>query len=564
MRATITTRAAEQAQGGLVPRGRGRRALTITPAGAVIGAATLLALGLRAYLVARPGLLAVTQYDDGPYFGSAVRLAHGVLPYRDFVFVQPPGITLLMSPVAAVSNLAGTAYGMAAARVLTVAAGTAAVTLAGLLARHRGLPAVIVTCAIMAVYPPGAAAAHTLLLEPWLVLCCLAGTLAVFDGGRLATSCRRLATGGALFGLAGAVKSWAIVPVLVIVVLSLPWPRGGLAGLLRAAAFAAGVAAGWCACVLPFAAVAPGAFYHDVIGAQLGRNGGRVPLAHRLQVMLGSVTGQSWPRGAAVATLVMGGHVAAWAAARRPLAPLAAFALITAVLVVVMFLWPPYFASHYAAFLAPFLALAIALAWPAPAPGRRARRWLALPAGGLAVAAVIAVAAAAAMAGTVSPRSAVTPPAAAARVIPAGACAVTDQASYLLLANRFTSAVPGCPQMVDSLGTDLALSGGRRPGTGAARVPALAKTWRRAFWRAGYVLLSDKNELRIPWTPWLARCFHEAFRPKLRGRDYTVYQRRPRPGAGSHRRRRGIRCTRARAGQAPRCGTAGPYPAKPP
>jgi hypothetical protein len=62
-----------------------RRTLLVTPIGAVIMAATLLALGLRTYQLARPGeLLGVAWYDNGVLFGSSLRLAHGVLPYRDF------------------------------------------------------------------------------------------------------------------------------------------------------------------------------------------------------------------------------------------------------------------------------------------------------------------------------------------------------------------------------------------------------------------------------------------------------------------------------------------------
>ena len=68
--------------------------------------------------------------------------------------------------------------------------------LAGLLVRHRGLLAVTVACGILAVYPDSVQAAHTVLLEPWLVLFCLLGALAVFDGDRLASS-RRLVWGGA-------------------------------------------------------------------------------------------------------------------------------------------------------------------------------------------------------------------------------------------------------------------------------------------------------------------------------------------------------------------------------
>ena len=190
-----------------VPAGPRRRGRAVTPVALVIAAATLLALGLRLYQLSRPGfLLSVTEYDDGPYFGSALRLVNGSLPYRDFLIVQPPGITLLMVPAALLSKVAGTAWAMAAGRILTAFAGAAAVTLAGLLVRHRGIFAVVVVCGISAVYPDNVQAAHTVLVEPWLVLFCLIGAVAVFDGDRLTTSARRLAWGGAAFGFAGAIE----------------------------------------------------------------------------------------------------------------------------------------------------------------------------------------------------------------------------------------------------------------------------------------------------------------------------------------------------------------------
>jgi hypothetical protein len=112
-------------------------------------------------------------------------------------------------------------------------------------------------------------------------------------------------------------------------------------------------------------------------------------------------------------------------------------------------------------------------------------------------------------------------------VIPAGACVLTDQSSYLLLADRFLARSRSCPQMVDSLGTDLALSGGRRPSTGTAEVPAVRAFWRGAFHRAQYVLLTTRNELRIPWTPPLADYFHRSFRAILWTRNFTIYARHP-------------------------------------
>src|SRR5579862_9052110 len=83
------------------------------PVTLVIVAVTLVGLGLRLYFLLHRGfLLSDTEYDDGDYFGSAVRLTQGVLPYRDFVFVQPPGITLLMVPSALLAKLTGTAWAM--------------------------------------------------------------------------------------------------------------------------------------------------------------------------------------------------------------------------------------------------------------------------------------------------------------------------------------------------------------------------------------------------------------------------------------------------------------------
>ena len=325
---------------------------------------TALGLALRLYQLSRPDyLIGVTEYDDGTDFGSAILLIHGDLPYRDFIMVQPPGITLLMAPVALVTKGIGTAWGMGVGRILTALAGAAAVGLGGLLVRHRGLLAVILTCGILAVYPAAVQAAHTVLLEPWLVLFCLAGMLAVFDGDRLAST-RRLVWGGVLFGFAGAIKVWAIVPVLVILVLILAarQPR-------RAAAYAAGVVAGFAVPVLPFAALAPGTFYRSVVVAQLVRvDTVRIPLGYRLHEMTGltDVTGLTSTLvlsliSLLILALVAGSSVAAsrLTGQRPPL--LEQFALAAGALTIIAFLWPADFYYHYAGFLAPFLALAIAL-----------------------------------------------------------------------------------------------------------------------------------------------------------------------------------------------------------
>ena len=333
------------------------------PVTLIIVAATVLGLLLRLYQLSRPGfLLSVNEYDDGPYFGSAVRLVHGAVPYRDFLIVQPPGITLLMIPVALLSKVTGTAWGMATARILTSLIGAVAVALAGLLVRHRGVLATVIVCGIMAVYPDAIQATKTLLVEPWLVLFCLIGALAVFDGDHFTTRTRRLVWGGVAFGFGGAVEPWAIFPVIIITVLALRWPR-------RAAAYVGGVAAGFLVPVLPFAALAPKKFYQATIIAQIGPRAGatRTSTWERIQDLTGLADLHKPTHlvilGAAVliAAVVAGSLGLAFLLTSRLPPMLDLFAVGTAGFVLIGFIWPNQFHYHFAAFFAPWLALAIGL-----------------------------------------------------------------------------------------------------------------------------------------------------------------------------------------------------------
>jgi hypothetical protein len=513
---------------------RARRRVALPGAiGTVIIVATLVGLALRLYQLSRPGyLLGITEYDDGTDFGSAVRLVHGALPYRDFIMVQPPGITLLMAPVALATKTLGTVSGMAAARVLTALASAAAVPLGGLLTRHRGLFAVTVTCGILAVYPDSLLAARTVLLEPWLVLGCLLGALAVFDGDRLAGG-RRLLWGGLAFGFAGAVKVWAILPVLVIIALTARRPRD-------AARFAAGVAVGFLAAVLPFALLAPGTFYRSVILAQLVRADlARVPLGFRLQHMLGLTHAPQLPTpalaaiAAAVIVIIAGLSVLAVRLTHQAPPALEKFATATFALVAVAFLWPSDFYNHYSAFLAPFLALAIALPLSrvlgAPAvAGARAQRMVLLRRGAALLAVLTLTAFAALQAAAESHLAAAIPASeisAAERVIPPGACVLSDQMSYTIAIDRFASNAPGCSTMVDGVGSDYALSGGRNGLTGAGNVPAVEQLWMSAFRAAQYLWLTSDNTRRIPWTPRLRAYFLANFVPLTQGPDWLYVRK---------------------------------------
>jgi len=520
------------ASGGVVESGRtagGRLRLSAT--GAIITGAVAVALALRFYQLSRPGyLFGVTEYDDGPYFGSAVRLLTGSLPYRDFVLVQPPGITLLMVPAALVGKLTGTAVAMVIGRVLTVLASSAGVLLVGLLVRHRGVLATLLSCGILAFYPYSVAASHNVLVEPWLTLFCLIGAVAIFDGERLTSSRRRLVWGGVAFGFAGAVEMWAIMPVLAAFGLCLATgaaATGLMPRVRRGLLFAGGTAAGFLVPLLPFAAMSPHGIYQSLIVAQIGPRAhpDRVPEQVRFRNMLGLPGLQLPALGSALVVVVFVAAALAvtWLLTRQLPASLEWFVLVTTVLVTLMFMWPDQFHYHFVAFLGPFLAMSIGLVAGRLAdavlrgPMLRGETWLRWFVPGIA-GVVLAGCTFLVLRGETRPARymQLTPGVIAAvqqmqRVIPHGACTLSDQETYLIMANRFTSNVPGCSKMIDTLGTDLALSGGLKPSTGAGNVAAVVSVWRDAFAHAQYVWFTYQNADRVPWNAALRTYFGQSF-----------------------------------------------------
>jgi hypothetical protein len=476
--------------------------------GAVAGAA------LRVYQLVRPGyLLGVTEYDDGVQFGDAVRLVGGVVPYRDFVVMQPPGSVLLMVPVAVLAKVTGTGWGLAAARLLTVAADTGCVVLVGVLVRHRGPVAAGIGCGVYAVYPDALVAAHTFLLEPWLNLFCLAGAVVMFEGDVVSGRGRRLWWGGALFGVAAAVKLWAVVPLAVAGMIVARWPR-------RLGVLAAGAVAGFGVLVGPFLILAPGALVKDVVVSQYLRADvwhRFLPLP-RLSNLAGlgldpdlSLTVQVLVLVGFAAIVPLGYLAVGLASARRP-APLDWYALIGLVAVIGILLWPFDYWSHYGAFAGPFIALVLALPVGLLRPAEHSYQIVPVVAVGLAAATIIAAVGLGQLAAETKMQAWSIPTARADTLIPAGACVLTNNPALTITAGRFTSDAPGCPAMVDPFGTFLAMTGGRRLLASPQELNSLRAMWRSDFSRVRYVWLEAGSDGQIPWTHPLYAYFETRFR----------------------------------------------------
>jgi hypothetical protein len=517
----------------------------MSPAGLAILTATVLALALRLFLVSRPGFLTsgTVEYDDGVYLGAALRLLHGALPYKDYAFVQPPGIIVVAVPGALLGSLTSQATGLAAARVLSVLASTACVPLAGRLVRHRGALACAVTAGLLAVYPADVLSGRTLLLEPWMNLACLLAANAAFREGRLASP-RWLAWAGAAFGCGIAIKFWAGAPAAVVLAVCLiARPDARASRARRAGALVGGAIGGFAVLAGPFALADPAGFVRQTLLYQVSRVGSYTPVSLRLAHLTGLIdvlgrdgkvaapgttTHSLFALGAEASTHTVAVGWPAYAAAAVGIALIAAgylrglrrrtplewFALATAVLATAAIMGYSAFFYHYPDFPAPWIAVTVGAAVASlaclirgtAARSRLARRVLA------AAVAVVILAIAGVEARELAPAHVPASPANVSALVPPGSCLVADQVSFAIAANRFAAPGPGCPDLVDSLAATLALSDGASPQGGAGRSPKVVAGWEAIFGQARYVWLSGGAPARIPWTPALQSWFSGHFR----------------------------------------------------
>ncbi|HTU76161.1 MAG TPA: hypothetical protein VMG38_21795 [Trebonia sp.] len=526
----------------------------LSPAGLVILGATVLALVLRCFIFTRPSFLTsgAVEYDDGVYLGAAIRLLQGSLPYKDYAYIQPPGIMVVSLPIALIAKLSSATYGLALARVATACASAACVALAGHLVRHRGAGVTLVTCGLLAVFPADIMSGRTLLLEPWMNLCCLLAAAAAFRSGRLAGP-RRLGLAGIALGFAGSIKFWAAAPaaILLLIIALVPQQRWQ-----RARWYIPGIVAGFGVPLVAVAGTTPLRFLRYTLVYQATRQGSATAMALRLDHLTGLVlvlanrgfgispgsytlfqaestatmetTVVSMAVPVIVALVLAALLVFPYARWRRERTHLEWFALGTATLACTAILSYSAFFYHYPAFPAPWLAIAAgatagalasragrgqrearagedaaAARAAAPAPGRRARRL-----GTAVVAVVVAAVAAIELVQVSAVRVAANP--GVSSVIPAGSCVVSDQVSVTVAADRFTTA-PGCPDVVDALAQTLVLSHGVSPAGGAGQQQAVVSAWESIFSQAQYVWLTGGYQARIPWTPQLAAWFQAHF-----------------------------------------------------
>jgi hypothetical protein len=295
------------------PAVRGRRARL----SAYAGIFTLAFLARLVIALAGGRLFTVgSTYDEWVHYGAAKTALSGQMPYSDFTLLHPPGIVLVLRPLAWMGGWWGDRTAIIAGRVGVMAVTSLTAVGIAWAARRLGLVASLAAGVFAAIWRPEAVTGGQLQLEPFLNAA-LIGAVLLADL-MLQKDRRRWAVPiaiGLLLGLALSIKLVAAGPLVVVI--AFLWMATGV----RVAATTAGAAAlAWAALVAPFALNAPSAAFNQIVGAQLSRPVGEVALRHRFPL-------SALPDGLAIPLIVAVGALTllalgAWAVRSRPDVPM--------------------------------------------------------------------------------------------------------------------------------------------------------------------------------------------------------------------------------------------------
>ena len=164
-----------------------------------------------------------SDYDEGVYFATANALARGIVPYRDFVSIHPPGVPLLLSPIAGpFTALFGSTAGFLVARVLAALAGAVTTFLIYRCAlKLSGRSAAVIASLLYATFAAAIVAEGRVLLDPFMIMFGVAGCYVFLERqGR-----RAALWTGVLLGLAVSMKLTGAVFIVSVLIVALFFER---------------------------------------------------------------------------------------------------------------------------------------------------------------------------------------------------------------------------------------------------------------------------------------------------------------------------------------------------
>ncbi|HEU4545418.1 MAG TPA: hypothetical protein VFR88_03920, partial [Microlunatus sp.] len=333
------------------------------------------------------GLYGLGNYDDGVHFAAGLGLVNGLLPYRDFLLLHPPGVVLALAPFAASSWLIGEPDAMAVARATWMVLGGVNAILCGLVLRPLSRVAGLVAALFYALSIGAVYGEHTTLLEaPATTALLVALVITRLPGSGDGVRTRHYAVAGLLLGLSPVLKIWGVVAVLVVVVAI--WARRGREPALVTLAASITSCAALC---LPFFLAAPQEMWRMVVVAQVGRRRANERVSDRLSDVLGV---REWGNGSGWWSVWMVIMVVAVLGATVICLVVADLRVIAALMIThgLLVMTTPMWFLHYAGLTAAPMALTLGGALAALLTWSRPIRWLAPALVGLAVVGTFALA----------------------------------------------------------------------------------------------------------------------------------------------------------------------------
>jgi hypothetical protein len=503
----------------------------------ILGLVVLCGAAARALqLLVANGPQAGAKFDEGIYLSAAGVFWEGWMPYRDFAFLHPPGILLLLQPLSALAHgPLGWDDALAVGRWVGVALGTANIVLIALLAeRWRGWVAGVVAATLYATNGPAIGIDRHILLEPAVAAAVLCAALLWLPSSD-EVSTRRAVGAGALVGLAATIKltgGLAIVGILLADRIRSRWRK-------RAAAVGAAVAV-FALIVVPFVVGAGvGDVWRLVIETQLERPGGDViggslmGLGERLRhlTLFGILNVAAVPGVlrlvAVVAVVVALGW--AWVRGGRHGRFWAAVSVVTCLAVLIA---PDYY-DQYGASVAPQIAIVLAAGAVASIEYLRRYRDALMRAATVALVALLAVGI-----GVVLRTQIVTLPRGAPDIgalfraeLGSRDCVSSDGPYLVIAADRLPQPDATGDPLVDPFGEMLAIAlehGSTWPSTSAALLAEPAqRRLRTALAGCSYVALTQRPEEHVRFTADTAHWFAQRYALMLNGRERpTLWVRR--------------------------------------
>ena len=429
------------------------------------------------------GLWGVIGYDDGVYFASAVAMAEGVLPYRDFLLVHPPGEPVVLLPFAFLGGWIGDDAAFSVARLATMATGAVSCVLAALICGRSSRLAGFAAALVYATWRAATLGDRTTDLHAPQTVLLFSALLVLGQPGRVRP--RRALLVGILIGLATSVQLWQGLTALVLLWwIAVRAPRAGRPltdGWRSAAAYMAGATGAFAVVCAPFLFAAPWNAVRYTVFDQVGRPNTGIGLPERIAAIVASPAPDQLPAALRLlapapwmvaAAALLGAAIVIVTGYRYPRARLwAVLACVQALLILIT----PSFFGDYATFLAPAASLVIGTGLAAivsPLLRRRPR----IPVGRslvrvLAISTAVFVLLGQVAYALTSRAGDRVATAALAATVEGARCVSSDSPSLLILTGALRRGLrSGCPVVVDPTGVRYDTDRGRlRTGTSGMR-----------------------------------------------------------------------------------------------